>query len=136
MTFFEHEFQFSKQDIFKFAELSGDSNPIHVDEDFAKTTLFGKNILHGFLGASVISKVLGVDCPGKGTIYLKQSLSFRAPMFPDIKYKVVVRLIESNKDKFTLLFDTSVLDASTGEICILGEALVKNDLWFLVNQIN
>lgn len=136
MTYFEHEFQFSKQDIFKFAELSGDSNPIHIDEDFAKTTLFGKNILHGFLGASVISKVLGVDCPGRGTIYLKQNLSFRAPMFPDIKYKAVVRLKESNKEKYTLLFETSVLDASTREVCIIGEALVKNDLWFLVNQIN
>lgn len=130
MNSFEIEFQYSKNDILKFAELSGDFNPIHIDEDYGKKSVFQANILHGFLGASKISKVLGVDFPGPGTIYLKQNLCFKAPMFPEVKYKVVINLMEENPERKNLLFETKIIDKISGETCIIDEALVMNESWF------
>ena len=69
-----------KQDIELFAILSGDINPAHVDEGFAKTDIFHKVIAHGMWGGALISAVLGTELPGPGTIYLDQSLHFRHPV--------------------------------------------------------
>lgn len=66
--------------ILAFAEISGDTNPVHVDEDYAKTTRFKGRIAHGILSASFISTVLGTKLPGPGSIYLHQDLVFRAPV--------------------------------------------------------
>ena len=63
----------TEDDITLFAEVSGDHNPVHMDEAFAKTTLFKTRIAHGLLSASFISRVLGVQLPGPGAIYLKQN---------------------------------------------------------------
>src|SRR5690348_12804241 len=68
-------------DIRNFADASGDHNPVHLDEDYAKTTRFGKRIAHGMLSASFISTVLGTKLPGPGTIYLEQTLQFCRPVF-------------------------------------------------------
>ena len=72
-NFYQTSFSFSQNDIIMFAELTGDKNPIHLDEEVAKNTIFGKRILHGFLGASIFSKVFGTIFPGEGTIYIKQN---------------------------------------------------------------
>jgi 3-hydroxybutyryl-CoA dehydratase len=64
----------------EFANVSGDHNPVHLDEDYAKTTRFGGRIAHGMLGAAFISAVLGMKLPGPGTVYLQQSLTFRRPV--------------------------------------------------------
>ena len=70
----------TEADIVQFAELSMDVNPVHLDEDFAKTTQFGGRIAQGMLSASFISAVLGNKLPGLGVIYLGQTLKFRAPV--------------------------------------------------------
>ena len=65
----------------QFAEVSGDYNPIHLDEEFAKTTRFGKRIAHGMLGGAFISAVLGYEFSVRKIIYLSQTLKFVAPVF-------------------------------------------------------
>src|ERR1700741_648739 len=73
---------FTQEEIEKFADLSGDHNPIHLDEEHAKGTRFGRRIAHGMLTSSLISNVIGNDLPGAGSIYLGQTLQFLAPVFP------------------------------------------------------
>jgi 3-hydroxybutyryl-CoA dehydratase len=67
-------------DIEAFAEVSGDNNPVHLDEAYARTTQFGERIAHGMLSAAYISAILGTRLPGPGAIYLSQSLRFRRPV--------------------------------------------------------
>ncbi|MDZ4370536.1 MAG: MaoC family dehydratase [Phenylobacterium sp.] len=67
-------------DIEAFAEVSGDNNPVHLDEDYARATPFGERIAHGMLSAAYISAILGTKLPGPGAIYLSQSLRFRRPV--------------------------------------------------------
>ena len=68
-------------DVRKFSEVSLDTNPLHLDEEFAKTTIFGRRIAHGMISAGLISAVLANKCPGRGSIYLSQELKFTAPVF-------------------------------------------------------
>ena len=70
----------TESDIYTFAGVSGDLNPVHVNDDFAKTTMFKGRIAHGMIGASFISAVLGTKLPGPGCIYIKQELKFKAPV--------------------------------------------------------
>ena len=72
---YRYSFSISQADVLNFAHASGDFNPILLDDEFAKTTIFKKKIVHGFLGGSVFSKVFGTLFPGSGTIYLKQIVS-------------------------------------------------------------
>lgn len=67
--------------IMTFAKLSGDFNPIHVDEDYAKNSVFGQRVAHGALSASLISAVLGNDLPGPGAIFVELNMRFRKPAF-------------------------------------------------------
>ncbi len=69
-----------EEDVEAFAQISGDINPVHLDEAFARSTRFGGRIAHGMLTGAYISAVIGTRLPGTGTIYLSQSLSFRAPV--------------------------------------------------------
>ncbi|MCJ8300642.1 MAG: MaoC family dehydratase, partial [Pseudomonadales bacterium] len=70
-------------DVQMFASLSGDNNPIHLDEEYAKTTSFGRCIVHGMFSAALISAVAGTKLPGPGGVYLSQELKFRKPIFID-----------------------------------------------------
>ena len=70
----------SEQDVIDFARVSGDYNPLHMDEEYAKTTLFGGRIAHGALSASYISAVLGNDLPGPGAVFLELNLKFVRPV--------------------------------------------------------
>lgn len=70
----------TEADIVKFAEVSGDNNPVHLDEAFAATTMFKGRVAHGMLSAGFISTVIGTKLPGSGTIYMSQTLRFKAPV--------------------------------------------------------
>lgn len=70
----------TEEDVIAFAEISGDNNPVHLDEDYAKTSIFGQRISHGMLVAGFISAVFGRVFPGPGWIYVNQSLKFKAPV--------------------------------------------------------
>ncbi len=74
------EHQVSEQDVIDFARVSGDHNPLHMDEEYAKETVFGGRVAHGALTASYISAILGNDLPGPGSIFTDLELSFRRPV--------------------------------------------------------
>jgi 3-hydroxybutyryl-CoA dehydratase len=109
-------------DIEAFAEVSGDHNPVHLDEAYAKTTTFGERIAHGMLSAAYISSVLGNKLPGPGAIYLSQSLRFRRPVkIGDLVVaRVTVRELDDRRGYVTL--DT-VCEVN-GKAVVEGEALV------------
>ena len=113
----------SEERVRAFAELTGDMNPVHLDEEFAKSTQFGRRIAHGMLVSSFISKVLGRDFPGDGTIYVAQKVRFRRPVFIGDTVVVEVEVTEKNEEKRRLILRTDVINES-GEKVIIGEAEV------------
>ena len=123
---YSHEFKFSQDDVNRFAEVTGDKNPVHTNPEFAANTIFKKPIMHGMLGAALFSKVFGVLFPGEGTIYLKQTLNFLRPMFVDVNYTAEFKVIEIIKDKNKAVVETVIKDKETGKICTSGEATVMN----------
>jgi acyl dehydratase len=110
-------------DIDAFASVTGDHNPVHVDEEFAKTTRFGKRIAHGMLTASLISAVLANKLPGEGSVYLGQTLKFVAPVFPGDEITARVTVKEIREDKPIMKLETICLN-QRGEVVIRGEATV------------
>jgi len=111
------------EDIRKFADASGDHNPLHLDEEFAKTTRFGRRIAHGMLSASLISAVIAGDLPGEGSIYLAQTLQFVAPVFPDDTVTAKVTIVSQREDKPIVKLAT-VCTNQHGEVVVKGEATV------------
>ena len=112
-----------REDIELFAVMSGDVNPAHVDEEFARSDLFHKVIAHGMWGGALISAVLGTELPGPGTIYLNQSFSFRRPVGLGDTVTVRVTVREKKPEKKRLVFDCECVNQE-GETVIKGEAEV------------
>ena len=110
------------RDIEEFAEVSGDHNPVHLDDAYAKTTRFKGRIAHGLLGASFISTVLASKLPGPGTVYLAQSLAFKAPVRPGDKLEARVTVTEIRRDKKQVVLKTECRVGDT--LVIDGEATV------------
>ena len=112
-----------QSDIAAFASVTGDHNPVHVDEVFAQTTRFGKRIAHGMLTASLISAVLANKLPGEGSVYLGQTLQFVAPVFPGDEVTARVTVKEIREDKPIVKLETICMN-QRDEIVIRGEATV------------
>jgi acyl dehydratase len=112
-----------QSDIDAFANVTGDHNPVHVDEEFAKTTRFGRRIAHGMLTASLISAVLANKLPGEGCVYLGQTLQFVAPVFAgdEITARVTVKAVR--EDKPIVKLETICVN-QRGEVVVRGEARV------------
>ncbi len=110
-------------DILMFAGVSGDTNPLHLSDDFAKQTMFEGRIAHGMLSASFISTLIGTRLPGPGAIYMGQSLKFLAPVRPGqtVNTRATITDINHEKARITLSTQCSVGD----EVVIEGEALIK-----------
>ena len=109
-------------DIEAFAEVSGDNNPVHLDEAYARTTTFGERIAHGMLSASYISAILGTKLPGPGAIYLSQALRFRRPVkIGDLVVaRATVTALDEAKGRVTL---ETVCEVG-GKTVMDGEAVV------------
>jgi acyl dehydratase len=134
---YTHDFKFSQDEVSRFAEVTGDKNPVHLDAAYAAKTMFKKPIMHGMLSASLFSKVFGTLFPGEGTIYLKQSLSFLKPMYVDTDYEAVFTVKEVTKEKNRAIVETLIKDKATGNVCTSGEATVMNvDSPFLILIFN
>ena len=113
----------SNEIVQEFAQVSGDNNPIHVDEAYAKNSIFKGQVAHGMLSASYISAILGTKFPGNGTIYLGQNLKFVKPVYVGDTIEIVVTILEiGSKSKARL--STNVYNG-TGDLVVEGEALVK-----------
>lgn len=110
----------TEADIVLFAGISGDTNPVHLDEEFAASTMFGGRIAHGMLSAAFVSAALGTRLPGPGSIYVSQTLAFRAPVKigDTVVTRVTVKALNPEKRRVTLTTDCFVKDV----IVMRGEA--------------
>jgi acyl dehydratase len=116
---------FSFEQVKQFAELSGDKNPIHLDNDFAGKTQFKKCIVHGLFAASVFTKIMAEGFPGEGSVLLEEKFSFRKPVYPNTNYLAELKVIdrkETSEGKTIYTIHTRLLDNS--EILIDGFATI------------
>jgi len=113
----------TEADIVLFAGASGDNNAMHINQEFAATTQFKSCIAHGMLTASVISAAIANKLPGPGTIYLRQTLEFKAPVRAGDTVRATVSVRELVKDKRLVWLNTICTVKET--VVITGEALVK-----------
>ncbi|PHZ85009.1 MaoC family dehydratase [Paremcibacter congregatus] len=112
----------TEEDIIKFSEVTGDVNPIHLDAAYAAESVFGERIAHGMISAGYISAIFGTTFPGPGTIYLSQSLKFRAPVKINDMVDTTVTVTELNekRKRVTLSCECKVGDT----VVLTGEALL------------
>lgn len=106
-----------------FAELSGDFNPIHLDEEFAAKTQFGKRIAHGMISGALISAVLGNEFREKKIVYLSQTMKFIAPVFIDDTVTATATVIDIREDKPIVTIET-VCTNQNGEKVVIGEGKI------------
>jgi acyl dehydratase len=111
------------EDVRVFADLTGDHNPVHLDDQYASATRFKRRVAHGMLTASLISSVLANQLPGEGTIYLSQSLKFVAPVYLDDTVTARVTITGIREDKPVATLETVCIN-QRGELLIKGEAVV------------
>ena len=105
----------TERDIEEFAKISGDNNPVHLDEDFAKTTIFRGRIAHGMLAASFISTTVGTKLPGYGAIYISQNLKFKGPVRIGDKVITTATIEGINAEKKRVTMSTK---------CAVGDKIV------------
>ena len=117
------EKRITDDDIVRFAEVTGDTNPLHLDDDFARESIFGGRIAHGMLTASLFSAILGTRMPGPGCIYMSQSIRFRAPVRPGELAVATVTVKRIDSEKQRVEFDCSCAVGNT--VVAEGEALAK-----------
>jgi acyl dehydratase len=113
----------TEADVVLFGSVTGDLNPVHVDELAARESRFGKRIAHGMISAGLISAVLGMQMPGPGTVYIKQSLNFRRPIFINDTVTTLVEVTAIREDKPIATLSTTVTNQD-GEVVVEGEAVV------------
>jgi len=115
--------QITERDVIRFAELTGDKNPVHLDRFFAEHTVFGERVAHGMLTASLISAVLGIKLPGPGNIYVSQTLKFKAPVkFGDV-IEAEVEVVEKIPERNRVHLKTTCRNQD-GTVVLEGEAVV------------
>jgi 3-hydroxybutyryl-CoA dehydratase len=113
--------QFFEADVIAYAKVSGDANPAHLDEEYAKTTIFKTRIVHGMLVGGLFSTLFGTVIPGIGTIYTYQSLKFTKPVFLNDTITATVTVKELIAEKNRVIFDC-IATNQAGETVIIGEA--------------
>ena len=123
---YTQEFTVTDEKVRTFAEISGDDNPIHVDEEFAAKTRFKKRIAHGILITSFISKVIGRDFPGDGTIYVSQQVRFKRPVYINDKVMVRIEVLEKFDAKKRIILSTDVYNAEEKKV-IEGTAEIMKE---------
>ena len=115
----------SNNDVFMFAEVTGDENPLHLDDEYAKKTMFGERIAHGMISAGIISGVIGMYLPGPGTTYLSQALRFLKPVKIGDTVTVEVEVSEiEEKSRFDIAKIRTVCKNANNEIVVDGMATV------------
>ncbi len=113
----------TETDVYLYAGVTGDLNPAHINETFAKSTIFNGRIVHGMLSAGLISAVFGVSLPGAGTIYVSQNLEFKRPVRISDTITARVEVIEKFTERNRVKFRTTCVNQD-GKIVVDGEAVV------------
>jgi 3-hydroxybutyryl-CoA dehydratase len=113
----------AEADVQAFADVTGDHNPLHLDEEFARSTRFGRRIAHGMLSASLISSAIASKLPGPGSIYLSQTLKFVTPVYPGDTITARITVISIREDKPILSLET-ICENQRAEVVVKGEATV------------
>ena len=113
----------SETDVYLFAGISGDFNPIHVNTEYAKTSKFNRPIAHGILTAGLISAVLGTQLPGPGAIYAKQELKFLSPVYVGDTLTATCTVKEIIEDKNRVVMDCLVSNQD-GTKVLAGDAVL------------
>ncbi|MCB5160331.1 MaoC family dehydratase [Marinomonas algarum] len=112
----------TQTDVQAFAEITGDTNPVHLDAEFAATTSFGQPIAHGMLTAGFISAAIGTQLPGPGCIYLEQTLKFRAPVFIGQEVVTTITVADMNIRRRRATLKT--VCECDGKVVVTGEATI------------
>lgn len=115
--------QITAEMVENFAKLTGDCNPVHLDENYAKETIFKKRISHGQLVASLFSGIFGMQLPGEGAIYLAQNSKFISPVFLNDTITATVTIKEINVERNRVIFDTTATNQD-GVKVIIGDATI------------
>lgn len=121
---FEKEYVVTYDMVRKFSEISGDWNPVHHDEKYARTTVFKQQIAQGMISVAQFSGIFGMDMPGLGTIWMQQDNTFLAPVYLDRPYIAKVEVLEVNTAKNTVTFRTTCADPE-GNLVLTGKGVLK-----------
>lgn len=114
---------FSAQDVFAFAQLSQDDNPVHVNAEYAKNSIFKKQVVHGVLITSMFSKIFGTIYPGNGGIYMSQASKFIKPAYIDEAITATVTLTAFDDEKKRGVFKCEAHN-DNGDLILIGEAKI------------
>lgn len=114
---------FNEADVETFARVSGDTNPLHLDDTYAKDSIFKQRVVHGALVNSLFSNLLGNVLPGEGTIYCKQNSSFTKPVFLNDEITATVEITSIDKLKHRIYFTTTATNHHN-DLVIKGDAMV------------
>ena len=114
----------SEKDLKHFIAITGDTNPLHIDESFARQTFFGQRIAHGMLAASLFSTLVGMHIPGIGAIYKKQTLEFLRPVFIGDTLTAWFEIVKIDRDKEEILIK-SWIENQDGKVVTQGEAVTS-----------
>jgi len=120
---YEFEKTFTDSDVDVFAKISEDNNPIHINEEYAAKSIFGKRVVHGILLTSMFSKIFGTIYPGEGGIYLSQTVKFIKPVFINEKVLAKITLTQFDVSKRHGVFTTNCYDPK-GNLVMTGDAKV------------
>jgi 3-hydroxybutyryl-CoA dehydratase len=126
---FESKRSYSREDVLAFARLTGDNNPIHIDEEFGKNSQFGRNIVHGNLVVATFSADIGNKFPGPGTIVIQKEIVFIRPVFIGETYTLLSKISSINRNDNTAVIKC-FLKSSNGKNCIRVINTIKNEVVF------
>ena len=115
--------EYNEEDIINFAKISGDYNPLHLDENYASKTQFGNRIVHGMYLGSLVSRLVGMELPGKRALLIKESLEFKKPVF--IGDKLIIRGTIITKSQTTGLIELAIDIKQGTEILVTGSVYAR-----------
>jgi len=118
----------TETDVILFAGSTGDMNPFHTNEEYARQARFGKRIAHGMLVTGLISAVMGMKLPGSGTIFLRQELDFRHPVYIGDTITAVAEVLHARQDKPVVTLSTNCYNQNS-VVVVEGKAVVLVDQW-------